>query len=165
MHRLSVTALTLSSLQHQHQIGRTEEASLVSSLRGKIAERDREMSLADTRGSEEHHVLGAFDKGEARQFHDLLARRAGSEVEVILIERLDRWEAGDACEHLAGPRPARLTLGRQQLLNEVGKRRLFLGGLLRQRSILRGQSAEPQFVAQLDYALMLDAHSISLVIS
>src|SRR6516225_6523246 len=49
MHGLSVTALTLSSLQHQHQIGRTEEASLVSPLCGKIAERDREVSLADTR--------------------------------------------------------------------------------------------------------------------
>jgi len=42
---------------------------------------------------------------------------------------------------------------------------MFLGGILRQRGILCGDPAEPQFVAQLDHALMLDAHSISAVIS
>jgi hypothetical protein len=32
----------------------------------------------------QHHVLSTLDEGEARQLHDLLARRAGSEVEVVL---------------------------------------------------------------------------------
>jgi hypothetical protein len=92
-------------------------------------------------------TFSARDEGEARQFHDLLARRAGSEVEVVLIKRLDRWEAGHPREHLARPRPARLALGDQQLLDEVGERSLFLGRLLRERGILRGDSAEPELVA------------------
>jgi hypothetical protein len=58
--------------------------------------------LPTPRWSEEHNVLGALDEGEARQLHDLLARCAGGEVEVVLIERLDRGEAGNAREHLAG---------------------------------------------------------------
>ena len=91
------------------------------------------MSLAHPPRSEEHHVLSALDEGEAGQFHDLLARRTGGEGEVVLIERLDGGEARDAPEHLAGPRAARLALGGQQFLDEVGKRDAFLGRFLRQR--------------------------------
>ena len=54
------------------------------------------MSFTHARGPEEHYVLSAFDEGEARKLHDLLARCAGGEVEVVLIERLDRGEASDA---------------------------------------------------------------------
>jgi hypothetical protein len=43
------------------------------------------MRFAYARGSEEHNVLGAFDEGKACQLHDLFARGAGGEVEVILI--------------------------------------------------------------------------------
>ena len=43
------------------------------------------MSFAHARWSEEHHVLGALDEGEAAQFHDLLARRADREAEVVLV--------------------------------------------------------------------------------
>jgi hypothetical protein len=68
MHGLSVTALALGGFQHQHQIGRAEEGRLVSSLSGEIAERDCEMGLAHARGSEEHHVLGAFDKTRLASF-------------------------------------------------------------------------------------------------
>jgi hypothetical protein len=95
------------------------------------------------RGSEEHEFLGALDEGETRQLHDLLARRAGGEAEDVLIERLDRWETGHACEHLAGPRPARLALGDQEFLDEVSERSVFLGGLLRQRRILLPRPPSP----------------------
>ena len=78
-----------------------------------VAERDREMSLAHARRSEENHVLGALDEGKAGQFHDLLARRAGGEAEVILVKRLDRREAGYPREHFACPRPTRFALGDQ----------------------------------------------------
>src|SRR5580704_10281116 len=113
MHDLAITVLTLRGLQHQHQIGRGKETGLVALLSGEIAERDREMSLAHARRSEEDHVLGALDEGKAGQFHDLLARRAGGEAEVILVKRLDRREAGYPREHFACPRPTRFALGDQ----------------------------------------------------
>jgi hypothetical protein len=50
-------------------------------------------------------------------------------------------------------------------LDQVGERNAFLGGFLRQRGILCSDSAKPEFVAQLDHALMLDAHPTSAVIS
>jgi hypothetical protein len=97
MHDLAIAALALRGLQHQHQIGRTEEPRLVALLGGEVAERDREMSLAHARGSEEDHVLGALDEGKAGQFHDLLARRAGGEAEVVLVKRLD-WSYPDSVD-------------------------------------------------------------------
>jgi hypothetical protein len=48
-------------------------------------------------------------------------RGAGGEVEVVLIERLDRGKARDPCEHLASSRARRFAFGAQQFLNEVGK--------------------------------------------
>jgi hypothetical protein len=41
------------------------------------------MRLAHARWAEEHHVLGALDKGEGSQFLDLLPRRAAGKGEVI----------------------------------------------------------------------------------
>jgi hypothetical protein len=96
---------------------------------------------------------------------DLLARRAGGEVEVILIERLDRGETRYAHKHLAGPRPAGLTFSSQQLFDEVGERSVLLGRLLCERGVLRRDPAEPELVAQLHYSLMLDAHPTSAEIS
>jgi hypothetical protein len=72
-----------------------------------------------TRRSWEHHIFGTLDEGEARQLHDLLARRAGGEVEAVLIERLDPGEARDAGEHLASPRPPRLALRDQEFFDQV----------------------------------------------
>jgi hypothetical protein len=71
--------------------------------------------LAHARRPEEHHVLRTLDEGKARQFHDLLVRCAGGEREIVLIESFDGREAGNPCEHLAGPRPPRLALGCQHL--------------------------------------------------
>jgi len=99
--------------QHQDEVGRAEEASFVPFLSGEIAERDREVGLAHARRPEEHHVLCAFDEGNARQLHDLLARRAGGEAEVVLVKGLDGREAGHAREHFAGPRPAPFALGHE----------------------------------------------------
>jgi hypothetical protein len=79
-----------AAFTHQHQIGRPEEAGLVAPLSREVAERDREVSLAHARWSEKYHVLGALDEGEAGQLHDLLARRAAGEIEVVLVKGLDR---------------------------------------------------------------------------
>jgi hypothetical protein len=117
--------------------------------------------LPTPRGSEEDHVLGTLDEGETPQLHDLLARCAGSAVEVVLIERLDRGEAGHSRKHLARPRPTRLALGDQQLLQEVGERGALLGRGLRQRRILRRDPAEPQLVAQINQAFVLHADATS----
>jgi hypothetical protein len=106
MHHFAVAALALRGLEHQHQVGRTKETGLVTLLGGEIAKRDRQVGLADARGSEEYHVLGALDEGKAGELHDLLARRPGGEVEIILIEGFDRWEARYTREQLACPRAA-----------------------------------------------------------
>jgi hypothetical protein len=47
MHGLTVTALTLGGLQHQHQAGRAEEARLVTLLGGEVDKRDREMGRGE----------------------------------------------------------------------------------------------------------------------
>jgi hypothetical protein len=120
--------LALRGFEHQHQIGGAKKARLVTLLSGEIAERDGEiaerdgeMGLAHAGRSEEHHVLGAFDEGQAGQLHDLLARRADGEVEVVLVERFNRRKAGNPRKQLAGARPPRFAFGQQQLLNEVGE--------------------------------------------
>jgi transposase len=48
---------------------------------------------------------------------------------------------------------------------EVGKRSVLLGRFLCQCRVLRGDPTEPEFVAQLKYALVLDIHPTSAVIS
>jgi hypothetical protein len=42
---------------------------------------------------------------------------------------------------------------------------VLLRRLLRERGVLRGDPAEPEFIAQLNHALMLDVHPTSAVIS
>ena len=69
--------------------------------------------------------LGALDEGQAGEFVDLLARRAGREAEFEAGERLDGRKAGDAREHLARPGSSRVTLGTQDRFEEIGERSLF----------------------------------------
>ena len=83
------------------------------------------MRLADAGRAEEDDVLGTLDKGQAGELMDLLARYAGGEAKVKAVERLDRGEAGNPCEHLAGAGPARVTLGAQDLFQKVGERGRF----------------------------------------
>ena len=90
-----------------HQVGGPGEAHLVAVLGRQIAQRDREMRLADAAGAEEDDVLGALDEGEAGQFQDLPARRAGGEAEVEVVERLDRREAGDPRANISRARARR----------------------------------------------------------
>jgi len=45
-------------------------------------------------GSEEHHVLGALDEGEAGQFHDLLAGRVRWRSRSRIGQGFDGGEAG-----------------------------------------------------------------------
>jgi hypothetical protein len=71
---------------------------------------------------------------------------------------LSDTRAGDAREHLAGPRPARLALAGQVFLDKFSERDVSFGGFLRQRGVLCGDSTEAKLIAQLDHALMLDIH-------
>ena len=103
VHRLLQPALALRRLQGEDQIGRGGEAHLPAALRGEVAERDRQVRLADAAGPEQHDVLGALDEGEAGELLDLRARRAGGEGEVEAVERLDRREAGDARQTSRAP--------------------------------------------------------------
>src|SRR5262249_26971158 len=93
--------------------------------------------------------------GQAGEFMDLLARRAGGKAKVKPIERLDRWEAGDPGEHLTGAGPPRVTLGTQDLFEKVGKGGCLCHRALSNRPIEIGNRAEPQFPRQLGQALML----------
>src|SRR5439155_7311928 len=105
----------LRRLERHDQIGRRGEAHLMPVLRGQVAEGDRQMRLADAGRAEEDDVLGALDEGEAGELVDLLARYACREAKVEAVERLHHRKAGDPGEHLAGSRPARVTLGAQDL--------------------------------------------------
>jgi len=94
MHDLAIAALALRRLQHQHQIGCAEEASRVALVGGEIAERNRKMGLPTPEGPRNTRFSSRSNEGETCELHDLLARRAVGEVEVVLIECLDRREAG-----------------------------------------------------------------------
>jgi hypothetical protein len=67
--------------------------------------------------------------------------------------------------NISRPRASRFALGGQELFREVGERTSFLGRLLRQGGVLRRHPAQSQFIAQLQHALMLNAHEISAAIS
>src|SRR5207237_1865891 len=97
----------------------------------------------------------ALDEGEAGELVDLWARHARGEAEVEAVERLDRREAGDAGEHLAGSGAACVTLGPQRLFEEVGEGSFFRRRALGDAGIQVGHRAQPQFLTQLDDARML----------
>ena len=121
--RLFPAALALRRLERHDQIGGRGEAHLVAVLGGEVAERDRQMRLADAGGAEKDDVLGALDEGEAGELVDLRARYAGGEAEVEAVERLDRREAGDAGEHLAGRALRASRSARSDLLRGNRRRR------------------------------------------
>ena len=122
---------------------------------GQVAECDRQMRLADTGGAEEHDVLGALDKSQAGEFVNLGPRYAGGKTEVEAVERLDRRKAGDPRKHLAGSDTACVALGPQRLFKKVGKGGVFRRRALGDPGIQVGQRTQPQLLAQLDDALML----------
>lgn len=113
------------------------------------------MRLADTAGVEEDDVLSALDEGEAGEFVDLRPRHAGGKPEVETVERLDHWKTGNPGEHLASPGAACIALGPQHLFKEIGEGGLFRRRALGDARIQVGHRAQPQFLAQLDNALML----------
>ena len=137
------------------KISRRGETHLVAVLSGEVTKRDRQMRLADAGGTEKDHVLGAFDEGQAGEFVDLLARRAGREAEVEAVERLDGRKAGDAREHLARPGPSRVTLGTQDRFEEIGERGLFRRHVLSHHRVEISNRAQPQCATQVSQALML----------
>ena len=91
--------------------GRSSEAHLVAVLSGQIAQRNRQMRLADARGTEKDNVLGALDEGEAGELMDLPTRHTRCEAKVKAVERFNCWEAGHTGEHLARPGAPRITFG------------------------------------------------------
>src|SRR5437868_14519928 len=111
VHRLFPAALALRRLERHDQIGRRGEAHLVAILRGQVAQGDRQVRLAGAARAEKDDVLGALDEGETGELVDLLARYARREAKVEAGERLHHRKAGDTAEHVAGSRPARVTLG------------------------------------------------------
>ncbi len=82
VHRLLDPALALRRLEGENEIGGRREADLPAALGRRVAERDRQMRLADAARAQEHDVLASLHEGEARQFLDLLPRCAGREGEV-----------------------------------------------------------------------------------
>jgi hypothetical protein len=120
--------------------------------------------LPTPEGPKEDDVLGALDEGEAGELVDLRARHAGGKAEIEAVERLHCRKAGDPRKHLAGSGAARVTLGPQRLFEKVGEGDLFRRRALGDARILVGHRAQPQFLAQLDDALMLQiAHDAPLV--
>jgi hypothetical protein len=84
-----------------------------------------------------------------------VVRPSRSQVEAG--ERLHHRKAGDTGEQVAGSGPARVTLGAQDLFEEVGE-----GGLFRRRALSNpgveiGNGTEPQLPGQLGEALVLQS--------
>ena len=77
---LPAAPLALPGLERHHQIGRGGEAHLVAVLRRQIAERDRQMRLADAAGTEEDDVLGTLAKGQPGELMDLRPRHTGGKA-------------------------------------------------------------------------------------
>lgn len=94
-------------------------------------------------------------KARPAKLVDLSPGHTGRKAEVKAVERLDRREAGDPGEHLAGTSPARITFGAQDFFEKVGKRGRLGGRTLRDRGVEIGNGAEPQLAGQLGQALVL----------
>jgi len=90
MHRLAISALTLRSFQHQHEVGRTEKAPLVALLRGEVAERDRQVGLwvLPTPEGPSNKMFSARSTN-ARLASSMICGRGApvAKGEVVLIER------------------------------------------------------------------------------
>src|SRR5690606_36408618 len=105
MHGLLQAALTLRRLQCQHQVGSRGKTHPPAPLGGEYTQGDGKMGLAGPRWPQEYDVLGTLDKSKARQFLDLLARRAGGEGKIIVFQRLDGRKPRAARQNAAGAHP------------------------------------------------------------
>ena len=76
-------------------------------------------------------------------------------ISTVAGERLHHRKAGDTAEHVAGSRPARVTLGAQDLFEEVGEGRLFRRRALSNPGVEIRNGTEPQLPGQLGQALVL----------
>ncbi len=93
--------LSLRRAQLQHQVGCRDEACLDPGLRGLVTQGDGEVGLADARGSDQHHVLGPFDKRQTAQLLHQCLGHAGVEAEVIVLQGLDAREASHPRQQFA----------------------------------------------------------------
>ena len=98
-HRV-VAFLSLGGFELQHQIGGRDEFGLDPGLRGQVAQRDPHMRFAHAAGAEQHGVLAALDEAQGGQLVDGFLRCAHGEAVVVLVEGLDRGEAGHANQGL-----------------------------------------------------------------
>jgi len=100
---------------------------------GLDAQSDRQMSLANTGGPEQDHVLAVGDKAALGQVLDLFPVDRGLEGEVEVLERLDVGELGQG----SPDGDVFFLLGghflREQLVEEVGVGEVVLGGFLKSR--------------------------------
>ncbi len=98
-----------------------------------MAKRDRQVGLADARGSEEDHVLAPLDEAELVQTLDLLALDRGLEGKVELLDRFDRRQSRGAHRGLHRSISSSQCLHRQRSLGE------------RLKSFLRAGASRPTF--------------------
>src|ERR1700759_557306 len=85
---------------------------------------NREMRLTDARWSEDQHILRLRDETSGGELADKLCVDRGLELEVELLEGLDRGEMGDLDAHLNALASLGLKLIGQHLVDEIEVRRL-----------------------------------------
>jgi hypothetical protein len=102
-------------------------------LRCFIAQRDREVRLANAGRTQQDNVFATFKKRQVEEFLDLLFWRAGSELKVELLKRLDRRKACRSRELRSSSFLALTIFGLEKSLEEILKTefvaRSFFGGV------------------------------------
>src|SRR6056297_3425045 len=116
------------------------------------------MRLAGTARPEQDDVLRSLDEGEARELLDLGLGYAAGELEVVVLERLDRRQGRELEQRLSGSFMAPVKLGLQDALQEVGEADFLAGTGLGNGRIGVGQVAELQLLAHLGEPLFLQPH-------
>ena len=155
MHRLFPPALALRGLERHDQIGGRREAHLMTLLRRQIAERDRQMRLADAARAEKDDVLGALDKSELAS--SWICWR-GTPVAKLKSKPSSVLNAGKPAmrANISRARTRRASRSASQdLFEEVGKGSRLCRRALGNSAIEIGQRSQPQLLAQFDHALML----------
>ena len=137
-----------------------DEARLDAGHHRAVAERQRDVGLADAAGPEQHHVLGALDERQVGELLDLRLRGAAGVAPVELLQRLDRRHRGELASTSWRCRSSRATISlASSSLQEVGEARFVARGVLRERRPFGGQARELELLAQRGDALVLQVHA------
>ncbi|MNV78415.1 hypothetical protein D3C71_1719030 [compost metagenome] len=124
-----------------------------------------QVRLAHARRSQQHHVLGALQEGQAGQLHHLRLGHAAGESEVELLQGLHRRQGRQFLQRLPGALGAGIQLGPQGLLQEVAVAGLQIDGTLCQGGPLGGDGGQSQLLAQRLDAFVLQAHAVTSISS